>query len=129
MTSVSGDWAEWFRIVGAIPPANVRAGLRVDTTNMALEAARRGYGIALGRMPLFDAEGVASQDKKRRARGVARLLPAPEAETYLVLADAAGASIAPARAKPSTAIFQEPPSRFSILNQLPSMVFSLTVTA
>ena len=56
MTSVSGDWAEWFRIVGAIPPANVRAGLRVDTTNMALEAARRGYGIALGRTPLFDAE-------------------------------------------------------------------------
>ena len=56
MTSVSGDWAEWFRIVGAIPPAHVRAGLRVDTTNMALEAARRGYGIALGRTPLFDAE-------------------------------------------------------------------------
>jgi DNA-binding transcriptional LysR family regulator len=56
MTSVSGDWAEWFRIVGAAPPANVRAGLRVDTANMALEAARRGYGIALGRTPLFDAE-------------------------------------------------------------------------
>ena len=56
MTSVSGDWAEWFRIVGAAPPANVRAGLRVDTTNLALEAACRGYGIALGRTPLFDAE-------------------------------------------------------------------------
>ena len=56
MTSVSGDWAEWFRIVGARPPANVRAGLRVDTINMALEAARRGYGIALGRTPLVDAE-------------------------------------------------------------------------
>src|ERR1700751_3848070 len=56
MTSVSGDWAEWFRIVGAPLPANVRAGLRVDTANMALEAARRGYGIALGRSPLVDAE-------------------------------------------------------------------------
>ena len=56
MTSVSGDWAEWFRIVCAAPPANVRAGLRVDTTNLALEAACRGYGIALGRTPLFDAE-------------------------------------------------------------------------
>jgi DNA-binding transcriptional LysR family regulator len=28
----------------------------VDTINMALEAARRGYGIALGRTPLVDAE-------------------------------------------------------------------------
>jgi DNA-binding transcriptional LysR family regulator len=54
--SASGDWAEWFRIVGARPPANVRAGLRVDTINMALEAARRGYGIALGRTALVDAE-------------------------------------------------------------------------
>ena len=56
MTSVSGDWAEWFRLVGAAPSANVRAGLRVDTVNMAMEAARRGYGIALGRTPLFDTE-------------------------------------------------------------------------
>jgi DNA-binding transcriptional LysR family regulator len=56
MTSVSGDWTEWFRLVGAAPPANVRAGLRVDTAHMALEAARRGYGIALGRTPLVDAE-------------------------------------------------------------------------
>jgi LysR family glycine cleavage system transcriptional activator len=56
MTSISGDWAEWFRIVGAALPANVRAGLRVDTVNMALDAARRGHGIALGRTPLFEAE-------------------------------------------------------------------------
>jgi len=44
-----------------------------------------------------------------------------------LLADAADASIAPARAKPSIAIFQAPPSRLNILNQLPSMVFSLIV--
>ena len=56
MTSISGDWAEWYRIIGAAPPANVRGGLRVDTVNMALEAARRGHGIALGRTPLFEAE-------------------------------------------------------------------------
>ncbi len=56
MTSISGDWDEWFRIVGVAPPANVRAGLRVDTVNMALEAASRGHGITLGRTPLFDAE-------------------------------------------------------------------------
>src|SRR5262249_58690593 len=52
MTSVSGDWAEWFRLVGAAPSATVRAGLRVDTVNMAMEAARRGDGIALRRTPL-----------------------------------------------------------------------------
>jgi DNA-binding transcriptional LysR family regulator len=56
MTSVSGDWSEWFRLIGVAPSANVRAGLRVDTANLAMEAARRGYGIALGRTPLFDAE-------------------------------------------------------------------------
>jgi LysR family transcriptional regulator, glycine cleavage system transcriptional activator len=56
MTSISGDWAEWYRIIGVTPPANVRGGLRVDTVNMALEAARRGHGIALGRTPLFEAE-------------------------------------------------------------------------
>ena len=56
MTSVSGDWAEWFRLIGVAPSANVRAGLRVDTANLAMEAARRGYGIALGRTPLCDAE-------------------------------------------------------------------------
>jgi LysR family glycine cleavage system transcriptional activator len=56
MTSISGDWAEWYRIIGAATPANVRGGLRVDTVNMALEAARRGHGIALGRTPLFEAE-------------------------------------------------------------------------
>jgi LysR family transcriptional regulator, glycine cleavage system transcriptional activator len=55
MTSISGDWAEWFRLVDTPPPPNARA-LRVDTVNMALEAARRGHGIAVGRTPLFEAE-------------------------------------------------------------------------
>jgi LysR family transcriptional regulator, glycine cleavage system transcriptional activator len=56
MTSISGDWAEWFRLVDTPPPPNARAGLRVDTVNMALEAAHRGHGIAVGRTPLFEAE-------------------------------------------------------------------------
>jgi LysR family transcriptional regulator, glycine cleavage system transcriptional activator len=56
MTSTSADWAEWFRLVGVEPPAAVRAGLRVDTIQMALDAASRGLGIALGRAPLFDLE-------------------------------------------------------------------------
>jgi LysR family glycine cleavage system transcriptional activator len=56
MTSVSADWAEWFRQAGVEQPATVRAGLRVDTIQMALDAASRGLGIALGRSPLFDLE-------------------------------------------------------------------------
>jgi len=56
MTSSSADWSEWFSRVGAEPPATIRAGLRVDTIHMAIEAARRGFGVALGRTPLFDME-------------------------------------------------------------------------
>jgi LysR family transcriptional regulator, glycine cleavage system transcriptional activator len=56
MTSTSADWAEWFRLVGVEQPATVRAGLRVDTIHMALDAASRGLGVALGRAPLFDLE-------------------------------------------------------------------------
>ena len=44
------------------------------------------------------------------------------------LAAAGGASITPARANASIAIFQFPFSRFSLLNQLPWMVLSLTVS-
>ncbi len=66
----------------------------------------------------------------RRARfqtkfisGEAKIL---RASSYLLPSGAS--SIAPARAKASIAVFQEPPSRFSILNQFPWMVFSLTVS-
>jgi hypothetical protein len=68
-------------------------------------------------------------DARRTVAGLAVLL------FYLLLAGvgeelaaAGGASIAPARANASIAIFQVPFSRFSILNQLPWMVLSLTVT-
>ncbi len=56
MTAIADDWAEWFRITGAQQPADARAGLRVDTIHMAIEAASRGLGVALGRAPLVDAE-------------------------------------------------------------------------
>ena len=42
--------------MGLEPPETLRAGLRVDTIQMALEAASRGLGIALGRAPLLDTE-------------------------------------------------------------------------
>ena len=56
MTSSTADWAEWFRLVGIEPPATMRAGLRVDTIHMALDAASRGFGVAIGRAPLCDLE-------------------------------------------------------------------------
>jgi DNA-binding transcriptional LysR family regulator len=34
----------------------MRAGLRVDTIHMALDAASRGFGVAIGRAPLYDVE-------------------------------------------------------------------------
>jgi DNA-binding transcriptional LysR family regulator len=56
MTAISGDWAEWFRLAGIEQPATIRGGLRVDTVHMALDAASRGFGVALGRAPLCDPE-------------------------------------------------------------------------
>jgi LysR family transcriptional regulator, glycine cleavage system transcriptional activator len=56
MTSTTADWAEWFRLVGLEQPATIRGGLRVDTIHMALDAASRGFGVALGRAPLCDLE-------------------------------------------------------------------------
>jgi LysR family glycine cleavage system transcriptional activator len=56
LTSTSADWAEWFRITGVKEPDTLRGGLRVDTVQMALEAASRGLGVALGRAPLVDVE-------------------------------------------------------------------------
>jgi LysR family transcriptional regulator, glycine cleavage system transcriptional activator len=52
VTNISADWAYWFRATG-MEPANERS-LRVDTIQMAFEAAIRGLGVALGRRPLVD---------------------------------------------------------------------------
>lgn len=54
VTSVSADWNHWFRASGMAVPASIESGLRVDTVQMAFDAAQRGLGIALGRRPLVD---------------------------------------------------------------------------
>jgi DNA-binding transcriptional LysR family regulator len=51
---VSEDWDHWFRESGMQAPSAIDAGLRVDTMQMALEAAKRGLGVVLGRSPLVD---------------------------------------------------------------------------
>ena len=54
VTSVSVDWNQWFRTSGMDVPVSINSGLRVDTIQMAFEAAIRGLGIVLGRRPLVD---------------------------------------------------------------------------
>lgn len=61
VTSVSTDWAHWFRATGRDAPAALESGLRVDTVQMAFDAARRGLGVVLGRLPLV-AEEIAGGD-------------------------------------------------------------------
>ena len=56
VTSVSADWNHWFRANGIEVPASIDSGLRVDTVQMAFEAAIRGLGVVLGRRPLVDAD-------------------------------------------------------------------------
>jgi LysR family transcriptional regulator, glycine cleavage system transcriptional activator len=52
--TVTADWAHWFRISGTEVPPSFDDGLRVDTMQMAADAAIRGFGVALGRRPLID---------------------------------------------------------------------------
>jgi len=54
LTSVSADWEHWFRASGMRAPPSIDAGLRVDTMQMAFDAAIRGFGVVLGRRPLAD---------------------------------------------------------------------------
>ena len=54
VTSVLADWTHWFRESGTEIPSSIEAGLRVDTIQMAFDAAKRGLGIVLGRRPLVD---------------------------------------------------------------------------
>jgi LysR family transcriptional regulator, glycine cleavage system transcriptional activator len=52
--TVTADWAHWFRLNGLEVPPSIDDGLRVDTMQMAADAAIRGFGVALGRRPLID---------------------------------------------------------------------------
>jgi len=56
VTTVTSDWAYWFRANGTEPPPSIDGGLRVDTVAMAFDAAARGFGVVLGRRPLVDEE-------------------------------------------------------------------------
>jgi DNA-binding transcriptional LysR family regulator len=56
LTSVSADWNYWFRTSGMQTPTTIDGGLRVDTMQMAFDAAARGLGVVLGRWPLVDEE-------------------------------------------------------------------------
>jgi LysR family glycine cleavage system transcriptional activator len=54
VTSLSFDWQHWFQATGIEVPASIDGGLRVDTVQMAFDAAACGLGIVLGRRPLVD---------------------------------------------------------------------------
>ena len=54
VTSVSADWSHWFRASGMEAPSSIDSGLRVDRMHLALDAAKRGLGVVLGRSPLVD---------------------------------------------------------------------------
>ena len=56
LTSVSADWNYWFRARGMEVPASIEGGLRIDTMQMAFDAAARGLGVVLGRWPLVEDE-------------------------------------------------------------------------
>lgn len=55
VTSVTQDWQAWADATGAGSIDRGR-GLKVDTIQMAIDAAVRGLGIALGRRPIIDQE-------------------------------------------------------------------------
>jgi LysR family transcriptional regulator, glycine cleavage system transcriptional activator len=52
--TITADWAHWFRLRGLEAPPSLDDGLRVDTMQMAADAAIRGLGVTLGRRPLLD---------------------------------------------------------------------------
>lgn len=55
VVDVSEDWDVWSALAGASLPSPSR-GLRFDTIHMAIEAAAEGLGIAIGRLPLVEAD-------------------------------------------------------------------------
>jgi LysR family glycine cleavage system transcriptional activator len=54
VTQASEDWAWWLSETGRSPAAAGVQNLKFDTIRMAMDAAVRGLGIALGRKPLID---------------------------------------------------------------------------
>jgi LysR family transcriptional regulator, glycine cleavage system transcriptional activator len=54
LTCTGEDWNYWFRENGMEIPPSIDDGLRVDTIQMAFDAAVHGLGVVLGRRPLVD---------------------------------------------------------------------------
>lgn len=54
VTAVAADWHHWFRASGMEVPPSIEGGLRVDTMQMAFDAAMHGFGIVLGWRPLVE---------------------------------------------------------------------------
>jgi DNA-binding transcriptional LysR family regulator len=55
VNSASEDWQTWLDAT-AIDGIDITGGLRVDTIQLAFEAASMGLGVALGRKPLVDSD-------------------------------------------------------------------------
>jgi DNA-binding transcriptional LysR family regulator len=55
VTTIDQDWQAWAFAVGR-GPVDCQRGLKVDNTQMAIEAAVEGLGIAIGRRPMVDPE-------------------------------------------------------------------------
>ncbi|MGR2737830.1 LysR substrate-binding domain-containing protein [Billgrantia sp. Q4P2] len=55
MRSVKEDWPRWCEATGHPRPSPAKAFI-VDTLQLAYEAAASGFGVAMGRRPLVDAE-------------------------------------------------------------------------
>jgi len=55
VVNVADDWESWCALAG-VRLENTDRGLRFDNVHMALEAAVQGLGVAIGRLPLIDAD-------------------------------------------------------------------------
>jgi LysR family transcriptional regulator, glycine cleavage system transcriptional activator len=71
VTAATSDWQQWLQATGTEAPPNMDAGLRVDTVQMALDAAIHGLGIAVGRRPLIDDD----LESGRLVRAIDQLAP------------------------------------------------------
>jgi len=55
VVDVTEDWGVWTDLAG-MPLSRPSRGLRFDTIHMAIEAAAEGLGVAIGRLPLIEAD-------------------------------------------------------------------------
>ncbi len=55
VADITDDWPAWAEAAG-LPPEALGGGLRFDAIHMAMDAAVRGLGVAIGRRPTIDPE-------------------------------------------------------------------------